>query len=1201
MRQVCIRRWILLLTISFWGGSSANASFEQAWEVLYGDSTLTEFHDVKPTPDGGWIVAGSTSSAILNTANGLIARYDENGSEIWSWTYGAAFDDKLYEIVATPDGGWLAAGLTDLDGAGNTEGWTICIDSIGALLWSQTYGTAGEDAFYSISPYEDGWVLACFKTIGGIGSTDGWIIKIDANGGTIWERTLGDQWSDKINDVTVSSSGEIFAVGYSEPSSSTNSSGWIIKLDGAGSILWDRTYLPTYGSKLEAIEHLPTGESVASGTTSGHPWILKIDQSGNQVWSRQQSYTGNLNALIRAYDGGWYSVGSRPYYGNPYGLILRVDSLGNNPLPYSGFGSCEWYGIATAIDGGLVPAGVQLNPSDSSSLGRLTRYRTDGPPNLTSTSGDNQIYLQWVHTRITPSIYQIYRRDGNSQFNLLAVIEGNSSTLSYVDYAVSTGVTYSYKINSKLGNQPESSFSNVVYGIPALVVPRDFPTIQSALDSVAQGGTVLVEPGVYSEHLQWPTTANVILRSSSGAENTIIDGGGTGRVITFDPPVGAFGSNTIIQGFTITNGHDNSQGGGIYMNNAFPQFVELIITGNSSDGNGGGIYLQNSNPSISNTTIENNTCTNYGGGIYMNSSQPILNQVNLNSNTAGERGGGAYVLSSSVEQLWDNCSITNNAANDGAGMFIHNSFSTITGSVISENTAAFSGGGLNISYNSALQLSQTLIERNSASLGAGLYLYNSDPEVHNTIISENSASSGGGIYIYSADPNIQYCSIENNTATAAGGGLYVADQARPGLDKSIVKGNSAGTNGGGVYIFNGSDPNITNSSILINSANSGGGVYFNGCSAYISSTTIFNNNAALYGGGIFLGNDANPNMSRVNIDANHASFGGGVYLNGSQFTANSVTVYKNSAVNDGGGIYLNYSSPSLLNMTIAENTALSSGDGVFTTLGTPSFSACNFISNGEGLFNTSDDETITAASSFWGSATGPYHAIQNAQGGGDSVSTSTTIIPWLMEPDIDAPIPPVQDLLVSQTLTNGIELSWSHSLIPDLSRYRIYWRPDSTRPFIYPDSLNIPINQTSAVLTNIPAGVLYQFTVVAIDQNTNKGWFCTEVGAGIDLVPARHENVVLSSYRLSDNYPNPFNPNTTIPYAIPEQGIVRLIIFNQLGQPIRTLVNREESAGYKSVMWDARDNTGRQVSTGIYFYRIEVNGFSQTRKMVLLK
>ena len=88
---------------------------------------------------------------------------------------------------------------------------------------------------------------------------------------------------------------------------------------------------------------------------------------------------------------------------------------------------------------------------------------------------------------------------------------------------------------------------------------------------------------------------------------------------------------------------------------------------------------------------------------------------------------------------------------------------------------------------------------------------------------------------------------------------------------------------------------------------------------------------------------------------------------------------------------------------------------------------------------------------------------------------------------------------------------------------------------------------------------------------------------------------------MAQNYPNPFNPSTTIRYNLPERSFVHLTVYNQLGQPVSRIVNREETAGQKSVIWDAQDNMGRQMSAGIYFYQLEVNGFTQTCKMVLLK
>ena len=87
-----------------------------------------------------------------------------------------------------------------------------------------------------------------------------------------------------------------------------------------------------------------------------------------------------------------------------------------------------------------------------------------------------------------------------------------------------------------------------------------------------------------------------------------------------------------------------------------------------------------------------------------------------------------------------------------------------------------------------------------------------------------------------------------------------------------------------------------------------------------------------------------------------------------------------------------------------------------------------------------------------------------------------------------------------------------------------------------------------------------------------------------------------SQIELWQNYPNPFNAKTAIEYALPFDSHVRIVIYNLLGQSVETLVNRNQSAGYHQVLWDAAD-----APTGVYFYRIEAAGFSATRKMLLAK
>ena len=88
---------------------------------------------------------------------------------------------------------------------------------------------------------------------------------------------------------------------------------------------------------------------------------------------------------------------------------------------------------------------------------------------------------------------------------------------------------------------------------------------------------------------------------------------------------------------------------------------------------------------------------------------------------------------------------------------------------------------------------------------------------------------------------------------------------------------------------------------------------------------------------------------------------------------------------------------------------------------------------------------------------------------------------------------------------------------------------------------------------------------------------------------------------LDQNFPNPFNPSTSIPLALPQRTQVRLAIFNVLGQKVRTLVDGAQQAGQYTVSWDARNDLGHSVASGLYFYRIEAGDFTQTRKMTLLR
>ena len=95
--------------------------------------------------------------------------------------------------------------------------------------------------------------------------------------------------------------------------------------------------------------------------------------------------------------------------------------------------------------------------------------------------------------------------------------------------------------------------------------------------------------------------------------------------------------------------------------------------------------------------------------------------------------------------------------------------------------------------------------------------------------------------------------------------------------------------------------------------------------------------------------------------------------------------------------------------------------------------------------------------------------------------------------------------------------------------------------------------------------------------------------------------VFTDKFVLHQNEPNPFNPITLFRYELSVEGFVNITIYDMMGRKVRTLVNNSQTAGYKSIKWNATDDRNEQVSAGLYFYTIQVGSFNQTRKMVLLK
>jgi flagellar hook assembly protein FlgD len=131
--------------------------------------------------------------------------------------------------------------------------------------------------------------------------------------------------------------------------------------------------------------------------------------------------------------------------------------------------------------------------------------------------------------------------------------------------------------------------------------------------------------------------------------------------------------------------------------------------------------------------------------------------------------------------------------------------------------------------------------------------------------------------------------------------------------------------------------------------------------------------------------------------------------------------------------------------------------------------------------------------------------------------------------------------------------------------------------------------------------VLYTYKISDIEENTNIETFHPAITVMADGNIINHKDIP-KVFALHTNYPNPFNPETTIEFDLPKDASLQLKIYDVTGKLVRTYADGERwDAGYHSVVWDGKDERGKSLSSGMYFYRMITDEFNQTKQMLLLK
>lgn len=371
------------------------------WDKTFGGKERDGLSEIIVTSDGGYLLAGSSASNISedkseNSKGGndfWIVKIDADGNKVWDRSYGGENSEYFYSILVTSDGGFLLFGDSSSDASGdksenNIDGydyWVIKIDADGNKVWDKTFNSKEYDSPSVLIYSSDGGYLLGGSSESLISASDYWVIKIDADGNKIWEKTFGGWSTDHLSSITQSSDGSYFLAGSSESSDTDDKSEvgngeydyWVIKIDANGNKVWDKSYGGEGSEYLHNMTATSDGNYLLFGDSNSDAsgdkseiniggrdfWIIKIDADGNKIWDKSYGGEGTeySNNMVALSDGGYLLTGSSESLVSSFDYFtVKIDANGNKVWgkSYGGESREHLYSALITSDGGYMLSGL---------------------------------------------------------------------------------------------------------------------------------------------------------------------------------------------------------------------------------------------------------------------------------------------------------------------------------------------------------------------------------------------------------------------------------------------------------------------------------------------------------------------------------------------------------------------------------------------------------------------------------------------------------------------------------------------------------------------------------------------------------------------------------------------------------------------------------------------------------------------------
>jgi len=306
------------------------------WDKSYGGSGAEIMFAMAVTPDGGILLAGHSASGAdgdktepsRGGSDYWVVRLDPNGNKLWDKRYGGSGTELLGDARPCADGGFILTGTSRSNASWDKgednksweNGWVVRIDSLGNLMWEETYQSAADMLLWAGMELSDGGFLFGGKAWpdstydiseygNGIASADIWLARTDAQGVILWDKRYGGASDEGLNYILGTSDGGFLIVG-------DRGGEWLVRIDSVGNALWQVPYgsggqftgvsATSDGgfllSEYTAID-APNGDKTEANFGRTQTWVLKVDSAGSKVWDK---------TIFTAETNGGYAIESKP-------------------------------------------------------------------------------------------------------------------------------------------------------------------------------------------------------------------------------------------------------------------------------------------------------------------------------------------------------------------------------------------------------------------------------------------------------------------------------------------------------------------------------------------------------------------------------------------------------------------------------------------------------------------------------------------------------------------------------------------------------------------------------------------------------------------------------------------------------------------------------------------------------------------------